>query len=112
MNFAAKLLQMQESAVPPNLTRDLEAKIESQKHEIQSLQRKLQSTQGSLDSWDEVNLNSIQGVCVDESVATSTSSVSRITEPAISHLLQAGGEPELFLQRQHTMPKAASTLAA
>ena len=46
-----------------------------------------------MNSWDEVKLNSIQGVFVDERVATSTSSVSRITEPAISHLPQAGGDP-------------------
>ena len=35
-----------------------------------------------------------------------------ITEPASSHLPQAEGDPELFLQREHTMPKAASKLAA
>ena len=43
---------------------------------------------------------------VDENVATSTS------EPAIIHLPQAGSDPELFLQREHTMSKAASKLAA
>ena len=85
--------------MPPNLTRDLDAKIESQKTEIQSLQRELQSTQDSLNNWDEVNLISMQGVCVDESVATSTSSVTRITDPAISHLPHAGRDPELFQQR-------------
>ena len=61
----------------------------------------LQTTRDSLNSWDEVNLTSIQGVFVDERVATSTSSVSRITEPAISHLPQPGCDPELFLQREH-----------
>ena len=44
--------------------------------------RDLQTTQNS---WDEVNLSSIQGVCVGESVAASTSSVRRITKPVISH---------------------------
>ena len=98
--------------MPPNRTRDLEAKIERLKYEIQSLQRDLQSTQDSLDSWYEVNLNSIQGVCVDESVATTVSSASRITELAISHLPQAGGDPERFPQRDNLMPKAASTLGS
>ena len=65
-----------------------------------------------MNSWDDVNLNSIQGVGVDESVDASTSSVARITESAISHLPQVGSDRELFLQRVHTMPKAASKLAA
>ena len=56
---------------------------------------------------------SIQGVCVDESVVTSTSSVRRITEPAITHLPQAGGRHlELFQLREHSMSKAATQLAA
>ena len=63
----------------------------------------------ALNSWDEVNLTSIEGVCVDESVATSTSSVSRITEPAISHPPQAGSDSKLFLQRENTMPKGCSS---
>ena len=46
-----------------------------------------------------------------ECVDASTSSVIRITESAISCLPQAGDDPELFLQREHTMPKAASKLA-
>ena len=73
----SEVVQMKASAVPPNLTRDLEAKIESQKCEIQSLQRNLKRTQDSQNSWDEVNLNSIHGVCVDES---STLSVGRISD--------------------------------
>ena len=92
-------IQLKASAVPPNLSGDLEAKSESQKIEIQSLQRYLTSTQGPLCSWDEVNLHSIQGVHVDDSVGTSTSSASRITEPAITHLPQDGGDPELFQLR-------------
>ena len=71
--------------MPPNLTRDLEAKIESQKYENQSLHRDLHTTQDSLNSQDEVNLYSIQGVSVDAIAAASKSSVSRITEQAISH---------------------------
>ena len=98
--------------MPPTLTRDLEAKIESRKTQIRSLQRDLQSTQDSLNSWDEVSLTSIQGVCFDEGVATSPSSVSRVTEPAISHFPQAGGDPELFPRREHAMPEAVPMLAA
>ena len=48
--------------------------------------------QNKLNSWDEVNVNSIQGVCADEHVETSTSSVSRITETAVTSP-QAGGRP-------------------
>ena len=59
----SKVKQMKASAA-----RGLEAKIESQKSEIQRLQRDLQSAQDSLNSWDEVNLNWIEGVCVDETV--------------------------------------------
>ena len=73
--FRSEVTQLKASAVPPDLTRDLETKIESQKTEIQ---RATVNTE-SLNSWDEVNLKSIQGVQVDESVGTSTSSVSRIT---------------------------------
>ena len=105
-------MQLRASALPPNLTRNLEAKIDGQTYEIQTPQRDLQTTRDSLNSWDEVNLTSIQDVFVHERVATSTSSVSRITEPAISHLPQPGGDPELFLQREHSMPKAASKLSA
>ena len=74
--------------MPRHLTQDLEAKIGSQKTEILSLQKKkkLQTTQDSPNSWGEVNLNSIQGVYVDDSVGTSVSSVSRITEEAITVL--------------------------
>ena len=104
--------QLRASVVPPNPSRNLEAKIGSQRYETQSIQNDPQTTRDSLNSWDEVNLNSIQGVCVDERVATSTSSVSRIEEPAISHPPQAGGYPELFLHREYAMPKAASKLAA
>ena len=39
-----------------------------------------------------ITMTENQGVCVYESFATSTSSVSRITEPAISHTPQAVGE--------------------
>ena len=88
------------SAVPLNPTKDLEAKIVSQKYDIQRIQRNPQTTQNSLNSWDEVNFNSIQGVSVDESVASSKSSVSRITEPAISHLPQAGGDLRAVLTKR------------
>ena len=36
-----------------------------------------------------------------KSVGASTSSVNRITEPAITHLPQAGSDPELFRFREH-----------
>ena len=67
-----------------------EAKVESQKAETKSLQRNLHSTQDSLNSWDAVKLSSIQDVCVDDSIGTYVSSVSRVAEPSISHLPQAG----------------------
>ena len=94
LELRSKVKQMRASAA-----RDLEAKIESQKSAIQRLQRDLQSAQDSLNSWDEVNLNWIQGVCVDETVGTSTSSVKRMTEPAITHLPQASCDLELLRQR-------------
>ena len=106
------VIQLKASAMPPKLAQNLEAKIGSQKCEIQALQRDLQTTQDSLNCWDEVHLNSIQGVRVDGSVATSTSSVNRYTERAISHPLQARSDLELFLQRENTMPKSASRFAA
>ena len=84
--------------MPPSLTRNLDVKIDSQKYEIQKSSKR---------STDKVNFTSIQGVCVDASVVASTSSVSRITEAAISHPPQAGRDPELFLQRENTMPKPA-----
>ena len=65
----------------------------------------------SLSSWDKVILNSIQGVCDDESFATTIPSVSSITEPAISHP-QAGSDPELIQLQEHSMPRAAPKLAA
>ena len=110
--------------MPPDSTRDSviqdvrfgmhrqEAKIESQKAEMKSLQRDSESTQDSLNKWDEVNLNSIEGVYVDDSIGTSMSSVSRVTEPAISDLPQAGSDPEQFQLRDHPMPKAAPKLTA
>ena len=92
----------QESAVKPDRTQcfviqDLrfelnrqEAPIECQEAEVISLQSDSESTQDSLNKWDEVNRNSVRGVYVDNSFGTSTSPVSRVTEPAISHLVQAG----------------------
>ena len=106
----SEVVQFNASVVPLNLTRKLEAKIGIQNYEIRGVQKIYKPD--SLNSWDEVNLNSIQGVCVDEGVATSISSVSRITESAISHPPQAGSDPEKFPKRENTMPKAASTLVA
>ena len=100
-----EVMQLKALAVPPNFSRNLEAKIESHKTEIQSVQWDPHSTQDSLNSWDAVNLNSIQGVCVGESVATSTSSVSRLTEQAISYPPQSRGDPDLFHLREHFKAK-------
>ena len=69
----------------------------------------------SVNTWDEVNINSIQSVYVDHSIGTSMSmsSVSRVTEPAISHPPQVGEvNPRLFQLNEHLVPTAATTLAA
>ena len=50
----SEVMHMRASTLPPNLTRNLEARIESQTYEVRSLQRDLQTTQDSLHSWDEV----------------------------------------------------------
>ena len=62
-----------------------------------SLRRDQQTTQDSPNNWDEGNLDSIQGACVDDSI-TSTSSISRVKESAISHPPHTGSDPELFQQ--------------
>ena len=56
LDLRSEVTQLKASAVPPNLTRNLEAKIESQRFEISGLQRGLQTTQYSLNRWDETNL--------------------------------------------------------
>ena len=81
-----------------------EAKIESQKAEMRPSKRFRFNT-GPLNNWYEVNLNSIQGVHVDDSISTSISSVSRVTEPAISHPAQAGSDPELSQPKKHQCRK-------
>ena len=81
-----------------------EAKIESQKAEMRPSKRFRFNT-GPLNNWYEVNLNSIQGVHVDDSISTSISSVSRVTEPAISHPAQAGSDPELSQPKEHQCRK-------
>ena len=50
----SEVMHMRASTLPPNLTRNLEARIESQTYEVRSLQRDQQTTQDSLHSWDEV----------------------------------------------------------
>ena len=70
-----------------------EATTGIQKAEIQCLQRDLESTQDSLNNWDDGILETIQRVHVDDSIGTSISSVRRETEPAISDPPQAGCEP-------------------
>ena len=74
----------------------LRQRLKSQKAEILSLRRYPESTQKLF----------------EDGVGTSSSSATRITEAAISHLPQAAGDPELFPQREHTTPKAAPKLAA
>ena len=116
----SEIRHLEASIVKPDPTRDSvfqdlkfgmnrqEAKIESQKIKIQQLQRDLASTQDPLNKWDEVNVSSILGVYVDDSIGTSISSVSRITEPAVSHVPQAGGDPGLF-QTKRTFNAEGST---
>ena len=45
----SEVVHLKASAMPPKLTRNLEAKIGSQKYEIPHLQRDLHTTQDSLD---------------------------------------------------------------
>ena len=112
-------MQLQASALEPDPTQDFviqdwmfgmnrqEAAVECQKAETKSLQRDFESTQDSLNNWEEVNLTSVPGVYVVNSVGTSTSSGSRILEPAITRLLQSEGDLELVKLREHSMPIAA-----
>ena len=86
-------------------------RLKARRPSLKSPQGGLESTQDSLENWDEANDNSIQGVDADDSIGTSISSVSRETEPAISHLPQAGCDPELFQFRKHSMPKGSPKLA-
>ena len=100
----SETMQLQESAVQPNPTQDFvtqdlkvgmhrqEATIESRNAEFQKLQIDFETTKDSLNSWDKVNVSSIRGAYVDDSIGTATSSVSRLTVPAISHPAQAGWE--------------------
>ena len=85
-----------------------QAMIESQKAEIKSLQGNLEATQDSLNDWDEGNLDSIEGVYVDDSIGTSITSVCRVTEPAISHPPKAGGDAGLFQQQEHSVSQTTS----
>ena len=78
-------------------SRHEEATSESQRRwRFEKLQGDSESSQDSLNNWDEMNLNTIQGVCVDDSIGTSISSASEVTEPAISHPPQAGCDPSCF----------------
>ena len=92
--FRREVLQMKASVVPPNLTRNLEALIESQKIEIQSLQRDVQSTQDSLNrTLIRFKVSVLMKLLLDGYHPSAD-----FTEPAISHLPQSGGEPELRIQ--------------
>ena len=51
LELRSEIVQLQASAVPLDLTRDLEAEIESQKTEVQSLPRDSEPTQDSLNNW-------------------------------------------------------------
>ena len=59
--------------------------------QIKSLRRELESTQDSLNMWDEVG----------DSIGTSISSVSSVTEAAINHPPQVGRDPKLFQLKEH-----------
>ena len=70
-------MQLQASALKPDPTQDFviqdwrcgmnrhEAAVESQKAETESLQRDFESTQNSLNNWEEANLTSVPGVYVN-----------------------------------------------
>ena len=81
-----------------------ESKTSEGQQQVRESRSEVMTTQDSLNRWDEVSLNSIQGVCVDESVATS---FRRIAEPALGHPPRNGSDRELCLQRENTTPKAA-----
>ena len=66
------------SGVPPNLTRDLEAKIENQKTEMQSDQRDLESTQDSLNKCQVVLTESARSA--ENNTKTSCSSEHTTSE--------------------------------
>ena len=94
---------------------DEENKNSYEKYDVTIMTQKKRSTINtglSLHNGSDVNLDSIQGVNVDENVGKSTSSSSRTTEPATTHLPKAGGDLGLFQLGEHTRPNAASTLAA
>ena len=87
----SEVMRMKASVVPPNLTRDLEAKIESPKTGEPEFSKRFAVNTGLSEQLGCSSTSiSIRGVYVDESVGTSTSSVSRIREPAITHLPHAG----------------------
>ena len=75
--------QMKTSVVPPNLTRDLEVKIESQKNEIQSSKKSTDNTRFT-EQLDEVNLNSIQGIDEMKMLPHRHHPSAEFTEPAMS----------------------------
>ena len=80
-------LQMKASAMPPNLSRDIESAIESQKTEIQSPPRDPQSTQDSEQSeWGQPQFDS-RCLCWWKCC------VSRVTEAVISHPPRPGAVP-------------------
>ena len=94
-DLRSEVTQLKASAVPPNLTRNLEAKVESQKFEIQSLQRDLQTT-----------LDPIQGTCVDERVCHNVTMIQQNKTP------RAWGDPRAVSTKRNILPKTASKLAA
>ena len=59
-----EIRKLETSAVPPTLTRDLEAKIESQKTEVRSFQRDLQSTHDLVNNWDGRSKSQFDSRCL------------------------------------------------
>ena len=108
---SSELMHLRASADPPDPTRDSVIQDLRLEMDCQEAKRDFQATQDSPNSWDEVNFNSIQGVYVDDSIGTSISSVSRVTEPAIGHPPQAGCDRDLHLEG-HSMSNAAPKLNA
>ena len=82
-----------------------EAVIERQHAEIESFPRDLEATQDSLNIWNEINLDSIDVVHVGDGVGTSISSVSRVTEAAVSHPPLAGSDPALVQPKERERRK-------
>ena len=107
--FRSEVVLMRASAVPPNITRNLEARFESQKYEIQSLPRDLRTTQVSPSRWAEVTLNFKVSVLMKVLRHRHHPSAELRNPQSVVYLKLS--DPELFQLREHSLQKAAPTLA-